>query len=133
MGENMKKIIMIFIVIVLVVFFSIFFLVFSNNKYTNEIEEEIKENYDVKDEIKYLNKNDLYYIILTNKNLIVLDSEYKEVFIEEVSKIKELNMEIVYRLNKVMYEEKKISKDKIIYNYYDIYTNELIDTLEIGG
>ena len=41
--------------------------------------------------------------------------------------------EIVYRLNQVMYQKKKINKNKIIYEYYDINTNELIDTVEIGG
>lgn len=131
----MKKIITVFIIMVLVVFFLILFLVFNNNKYTNEIEKEIKDNYEIKDKINYLNKSNLYYIIVTNKNLIVLDNKYQEVFVEEVTKIKELDKEyeIVYRLNKVMYEVKKISGNKIIYKYYDIYTNELIDTVEIGG
>ena len=131
----MKKIITAFIIIVLVVFFLIFFLVSNNNKYTNKIEKEIKDNYEIKDEINYLNKSNLYYIIVTNKNLIVLDNKYQEVFVEEVSKIKKIDKEyeIVYRLNKVMYEVKKITSNKIKYEYYDIYTNELIDTVEIGG
>lgn len=131
----MKKIIIIFIVIVLLVFGSIFFLVFNNDKYSDRIELEIKENYDVKDKIIYLNKYDLYYIILTNKNLIVLDENYEEVLKEDSKKIIRFSdkYEIVYRLNSVMFEKKKISSDKIIYEYYDIYNNEFIDTLEIGG
>lgn len=131
----MKKIIIVFITIILVIFFAIFFLVSNNDKYLNKIEKEIKKNYDIKEEIKYLNKSNLYYIIVTTKNLIVLDDDYKEIFKEDISNIKgfDENREIVYRLNEVMYEEKDVSEDKIIYNYYDIYTNELIDTLEIGG
>jgi len=134
-GEKMKKIIIIFIVIVLVVFFSIFFLVSNNNKYSSNIEKEIKNNYDLKDDIIYLNKSNLYYIILTNKNLIVLDNEYQEVFKEEKEKINELeeDYEIVYRLNQVMYEIKKVSDNEIIYKYYDIYTNDLIDAVKVGG
>jgi len=82
-----------------------------------------------------LNKSNLYYIILTTKNLIVLDKNYKEILKEDIKKIKKIDKdnELVYRLNNVMYETKEINKDKIIYNYYDIYTNELIDTVEIGG
>ena len=131
----MKKIIIIFISLVLLMFFLVLFLVVRNNNYTQSIEKEIKENYQIKDKIKYLNKSNLYYIILTKNNLIVLDKNYKEIFKEKTSKIKKLKQdnEIVYRLNKVMYETKEILEDKIIYNYYDIYTNELIDVVEIGG
>jgi len=131
----MKKIIIIFVTIILVILFSIFFLVSSNDKYSSNIEKEIRKNYEIKEEINYLNKYDLYYIIVTNKNLIVLDNKYQEIFKEDVSKIEELdqNKGIVYRLNEVMYEVKDVDENKITYHYYDIYTNELIDTVEIGG
>lgn len=131
----MKKIIIVFITIILVVFFAIFFLVSNNDKYLDSLEKEIKSNYELEDEIKYLNKSNLYYIIMTTENLIVLDNDYEEIFKESVNKLKKFNngYELVYRLNKIMYEEKSVSHDKIIYNYYDIYTNELIDTVEIGG
>lgn len=131
----MKKIIAIFVVIFLVVMFSVFFVVSSNNNYLDDIEKEILNNYDLKDDIKYLNKSDLYYIILTNKNLVVLDKNYNEILKEDIDNIKLLNKEyeIVYRLNKVMYEVKNVSDNKIVYDYYDIYTNELIDSLQIGG
>jgi len=131
----MKKIIIVFITLVLLAFFFILFPVARNNKYTANLEKEIKENYQIKDKINYLNKSNLYYIILTTKNLIVLDESYKEILKEDINKIKKIDKdnELVYRLNNVMYETKEINKDKIIYNYYDIYTNELIDTVEIGG
>lgn len=131
----MKKIIIIFVSLVLIVFLSKVYVISSNINYENNTEKEIKDNYDIKDKINYLNKNNSYYIIKTNKNLIVLDSNYQEILKEDINKIKDINKdyEIVYRLNKVMYEVKKVSKNKITYEYYDIYTNELIDTLEIGG
>ena len=131
----MKKIIIIFITIVIILLVSRIYMVVNNNSYKKDLEQEILNNYKLEQEIKYLNKSNLYYIILTNKNLIVLDDEYNEIKKEDINKIKEKNKdyEIVYRLNKVMYEKKKIKKAKIIYEYYAIYTNELIDTLEIGG
>lgn len=130
----MKKIIIISITLLLVVFFSIFFLVSRNNKYTSSIEKEVKEHYEVKDKINYLNKSNLYYIIVTTNNLIVLDNNYQEVLKENIKNKKiDTNKEIVYRLGNVMYETKKISKGKITYSYYDIHTNKLIDTVEIGG
>ena len=131
----MKKIIVLVISLVLLFFLSRCYIVNKNNKYLNSIKEEIKDNYKIKKDIKYLNKTNLYYIILTTDNLIVLDNDYNEIFIEKVSKLSNYkkNYEIVYRKNKVMYESKKISKDKIVYKYYDIYTGELLDTINIGG
>ena len=134
-GDIMKKIIVLVISLVLLFFLSRCYIVNKNNKYLNSIKEEIKDNYKIKKDIKYLNKTNLYYIILTTDNLIVLDNDYNEIFIEKVSKLSNYkkNYEIVYRKNKVMYESKKISKDKIVYKYYDIYTGELLDTINIGG
>lgn len=131
----MKKIIVLVISLVLLFFLSRCYIVNKNNKYLNSIKEEIKDNYKIKKDIKYLNKTNLYYIILTTDNLIVLDNDYNEIFIEKVSKLSNYkkNYEIVYRKNKVMYESKKVSKDKIVYKYYDIYTGELLDTINIGG
>lgn len=130
----MKKIIIILISLVVISFLSIAMLVSKNNKYEKSIEKQIKNNYKLEDEINYLNKYDLYYIILTTKNLIILDENYEEILKEDADIIK-LNKEyeLVYRLNKVMYQKKKVLKDKIIYEYYDINNNEIIDTVEIGG
>jgi len=131
----MKKIIITFISVVIILFISRIYMVVNNNNYTKDLEHEILNNYKLEQEIKYLNKTNLYYIILTNKNLIVLDDKFNEIKKEDVNKIKQKNKdyEIVYRLNKVMYEKKIIKKQKVVYEYYDIYTNELIDTLEVGG
>ena len=133
MGEKMKKFLVFIILLVLIVFSFISLVVLKNNNYLDNDIKEIRKNYQI-NEINYLNKHDLYYIILTNKNLIVLTNNYQEVLKEDISKIKiNKKYDLVYKLNQVMYEEKIVKKDKITYNYYDIYTNELIDSLEIGG
>lgn len=131
----MKKLIIILVTLILIFFLSRVYVVNKNNKYINTLEKEIKENYKINKDIKYLNKTNLYYIILTTDNLIVLDNKFNELLKDDTSKLYNFKKEheIVYRLNKVMYETKKISKEKIIYEYYDIYTGELIDTLNIGG
>lgn len=131
----MKKLIILIIILIFTFFLSRFYVVNKNNKYYKALEEEIKENYKIKKDIKYLNKSNLYYIILTTDNLIVLDNDYNEIINEKVSKLFKYSKkyEIVYRKNKIMYEEKKISKNKIVYKYYDIYTGEQIDRVDIGG
>ena len=133
--KKINKLVIVLIVLILIILFYIIFPVLKNNKYENNIQKEIQENYEINDKINYLNKFDLYYIIVTTNNLIVLDNKYQELLKEDIKNIKQIDTkyEIVYRLNKVMYETKEISKDKITYNYYDVYTNELIDTIEVGG
>ena len=32
-----------------------------------------------------------------------------------------------------MYEVKKLTKNKVIYNYYDVFTLDKEETLEVGG
>lgn len=130
----MKKIIIIMISLIVISFLSLTMLVSRNNKYEKNIEKQIKDNYKLEDKINYLNKYDLYYIILTTNNLIILDENYQEVLKQDADNIKlKKDYELVYRLNKVMYQKKKVLKNKIIYEYYDINNNEIIDTVEIGG
>jgi len=135
MGEIMKKTIILIIALISICFFLVSYLIINNNKYEKKLEQEIKQHYTLENDIKYLNKSNLYYIILTTKNLIVLDEYYQEVFKEDANKINfmDTSFEITYRLNQVMFEIKKISKNKITYEYYDIYTNELIDNIIVGG
>lgn len=130
----MKKIIITIISLIVISFLSLTMLVSKNNKYEKDTEKQIKDNYKLEDKINYLNKFDLYYIILTKNNLIILDENFEEILKEDANIIKlNKDYELVYRLNKVMYQKKKVLKNKIIYEYYDINNNELIDTVEIGG
>ena len=131
----MKKIIIVFILIVLISFTCVFYTVSKNNKYTSSIEETLKEKYSLQEDIKYLNKSNFYYIIETNTLLILLDDNYNEVQKINISELYSLDKpyEIVYRLNKIMYEKKEVLSTKIIYTYYDIYTGEVIETVNVGG
>ena len=118
----MKKIIIVFILIVLVSFTCVFYTVSKNNKYTSSIEKKVKEKYSLQEDIKYLNKSNFYYIIETNTLLILLDDNYNEVQKINTSELYSLDKpyEIVYRLNKIMYEKKEVLSTKIIYTYYSI-------------
>lgn len=131
----MKKIIIFFILIVLISFTCVFYTVSKNNKYTSSIEKKVKEKYSLQEDIKYLNKSNFYYIIETNTLLILLDDNYNEVQKINTSELYSLDKpyEIVYRLNKIMYEKKEVLSTKIIYTYYDIYTGEVIETVNVGG
>lgn len=131
----MKKIIIIFILLVVISFSCVFYTVSKNNKYDSNMEREIKEKYSLQEDIKYLNKSNFYYIIETNTSLILLDGNYNEVQKISINDLYNLDKpyEIVYRLNKIMYEKKEVLSSKIIYTYYDIYTGEELDKVNIGG
>jgi hypothetical protein len=42
-----------------------------------------------------------------------------------------MDYDIIYKSNTLMYEETLITKGNITYNYYDIHTQEKINTIEI--
>lgn len=129
----MKKFIIVFIFIVVLFFVSIYYVVFCNNKYENNMIEDIKNNYSLEEDIKYLNKSDFHYIIKTNTLLILLDDSYSLVQEVELDKLYEFDVsyDIVYRLNNLMYEIKEISNSKVIYKYYDIYNGNLIEEISV--
>ena len=104
----------------------------NNNKYTDNITKDIIANYKVNGKINYLNKSGLYYIIIDNVNLIVLDNNYK-VVLEQEKIARNNKYNIVYKQNRLMYEEDKVIKGKIRYTYYDINTLEKIKDITIGG
>lgn len=113
----------------------LFYTVKVNDRYFNDIKSRIVNNYDVVGKIEYLNVFEMYYILLDNDNLVVLNDNYDEVFKEKRSVIytKNKDYDIVYRLNKPMYESKKIKNGKVNYSYYDIYTFDKLDEVIVGG
>lgn len=129
----MKKFIIVFIFIVVLFFVSIYYVVSCNNKYENNMIEDIKNNYSLEEDIKYLNKSNFYYIIKTNTLLILLDDSYSLVQEVELDKLYEFDVsyDIVYRLNNLMYEIKELSNSKVIYKYYDIYNGNLIEEISV--
>lgn len=131
----MKKIIIIFICLVVFLFGSVIYIVNRNNNYLNNILEDIKSNSEIKEDIMYYNKYNNYYIVLTKDNIIVLDKDYKEVYNNSTEKFqdKTSEYEIIYKIDIPMYEKTKKEGNTIKYIYYDIYTLDELDEIEIEG
>lgn len=131
----MKKLIIIFICLVVFLFGSVIYIVNRNNNYLNNILEDIKSNSEIKEDIMYYNKYNNYYIVLTKDNIIVLDKDYKEVYNNSTEKFqdKTSKYEIIYKIDIPMYEETKKEGNTIKYIYYDIYTLDKLDEIEIEG
>lgn len=131
----MKKLIIIFICLVVFLFGSVIYIVNRNNNYLNNILEDIKNNSEIKEDIIYYNKYNNYYIVLTKNNIIVLDKDYKEVYNNSTEKFqdKTSEYEIIYKIDIPMYEETKKEGNTIKYIYYDIYTLDKLDEIEIEG
>ena len=133
--DNMKKLIIIFICLVVFLSGSVIYIVSRNNNYLNNILKDIKTNGEIKEEIIYYNKYNNYYIVLTKDNIIVLDKDYKEVYNNSTEKFqdKTSEYEIIYKTDIPMYEETKKEGNTIKYIYYDIYTLDKLDEIEIEG
>ena len=131
----MKKLIIIFVCLVVFLFGSVIYIVSRNNNYLNNILKDIKNNSEIKEKIIYYNKYNNYYIVLTKDNIIVLDKDYKEVYNNSTEKFqdKTSEYEIVYKTDIPMYEETKKEGNTIKYIYYDIYTLDKLDEIEIEG
>ena len=131
----MKKLIIIFICLVVFLSGSVIYIVSRNNNYLNNILKDIKSNSEIKEEIIYYNKYNNYYIVLTKDNIIVLDKDYKEVYNNSTEKFqdKTSEYEIIYKTDIPMYAETKKEGNTIKYIYYDIYTLDKLDEIEIEG
>lgn len=127
-----KKIIIILIIIAIIPLSIIIYPVIKNNNYNDKLLNDIYSNTKIKD-ITYLNKNNNYYIIKTKEKILVLDLNYEEKLSLDINKIKESNLELVYRRNDLYYKETIKEKEKLIYNFYDVTTNELVFSTTIGG
>lgn len=127
----LKKYIIIIIALLLIIISIYIYPIIKNNNYQKQIQKDIEKNTNIKD-INYLNKDNNYYIIKTNEEVIVLDLNYEEVYTLDKNYIED-NLPLVYRRNNLYYEE-KIMKDKTLtYNFYDIETKELAYQIFLGG
>lgn len=126
--KKILKIISIPLIIILLVILYISYLTNNNQNYLNNITKGIKDNYKIEDEITYSNKYNNYYIFTTKSKVIVLNNEYQEVLNESLSTIKNRteNQELIYKTNKLMFEETELKKNNLIYKYYDASTGELL-------
>lgn len=131
----MKKLVGIFILVILVIFISMNVMIYIDNRYILELEDRVKKNTDIKD-IVYVNEYDKYYIVIDNKNLYLFNSDYIEINKIDIGKVylNKKDYDIVYRDNMIMYMDSYKNKDKnVVFRYYDIYTDELLEELVVGG
>ncbi len=103
-----------------------------NNKYKQKLIKDIYQNTTIKD-IKYLNKDNNYYIIIAEDKVVVLDLNYEEVYSIDKNKIKDSTKDITYRRGNIYYEEKIKEKEKLTYNFYNVETEELEYQISLGG
>lgn len=104
----------------------------KNNIYKQKLIKDIYQNTTIKD-IKYLNKDNNYYIIIAEDKVVVLDLNYEEVYSIDKNKIKDSTKDITYRRGNIYYEEKIKEKEKLTYNFYNVETEELEYQISLGG
>ena len=128
----MKRIIIIFLSITFILLMLLLYI--TNDNYYNNISISIKDNY-ANINLYYVNKYNDYYIFLSDENYGVLDGEYNEIMLISKSLVHDNtnNYDVIYEDNKLMYQEEVLDKDKLMINYYDIYTYQLDKTITIGG
>ena len=129
---NKKVLITILITIILLIFSIILYPVIKNNNYQKKLLNNIYENTNLKD-IKYLNKDNNYYIIKTKDKVLVLDLNHEEVYSISTSEIKMGNLDLSYTRNSLYYKERIRKNNKLTYKYYDIKTKEEVFTSVLGG
>lgn len=104
----------------------------KNDNYQKRLISDIYKNTDIKD-IEYLNKDNNYYVVKDRDKVIVLDLNYEEVYSIDKSKLKDNDLDLVYRRNNLYYEEKIRDGDNLTYNFYNIDNNELAYQVLLGG
>ena len=129
----MKKIFKILIVIAILLIaciLSLSYTINKNNNYQEKLLNRVKKYYP-NAKIDYINYQDDYYIYTTKEEIIILDKNFKEITKEKKLNLKQKkdNYEIVYKKEKIVYEETIQKKDKIIYTYYDAKTGEKINSI----
>ena len=120
---------MVFIVLILGIYI---YPSIRNDNYQKKLIGDIYDNTDIRD-IEYLNKDNNYYVIKISDRVIVLDLNYEEVYSIDKSKLKDNDLDLVYRRNNLYYEEKIRDGDNLTYNFYNIDNNELAYQVLLGG
>lgn len=120
---------MVFIVLILGIYI---YPSIKNDNYQKRLISDIHKNTDIKD-IEYLNKDNNYYVVKDRDKVIVLDLNYEEVYSIDKSKLKDNDLDLVYRRNNLYYEEKIRDGDNLTYNFYNIDNNELAYQVLLGG
>ena len=126
--KKIIKIIAIILIVVALIAIILFTTINKNNKYLSSITKDIEKNYKIKENITYSNKYGNYYIFTTDTKVIVLNKEYEEILSKDIDILdkNKNNYALIYKNNKLMYEETILKKDKLTYKYYDATNNKLI-------
>ena len=127
----MKKTIKVVLIIIIIFIIGVLYISYidtNNEDYLTNITTNIKNHLNLNDEITYINQYGNYYIIKTSTDIIVLTRDYKEVFKEKTIALKDNpnNYALIYKTNKLMYENTIINGNTLTYEYYDIKTGSLI-------
>lgn len=120
---------MVFIVLILGIYI---YPSIKNDNYQKRLISDIYKNTDIKN-IEYLNKDNNYYVVKDRDKVIVLDLNYEEVYSIDKSKLKDNDLDLVYRRNNLYYEEKIRDGDNLTYIFYNIDNNELAYQVLLGG
>ena len=109
-------------------------MVDNDNKYNNKIINKIINKNDIK-EIDYINEYNDYYIVKGKEYLYVFDNKYNEIFKIDCVLIYENknNYDIIYKDELLMYLNDYYKDNKLVYEYYDLYTYKLLDKIVLGG
>lgn len=116
------KIIGIFFIFLALLYMYIYFVVSKNDNY---LFNEIVKNTDIKD-IDYINKNNYNYVVVTKNDIYVIDDDYEIIWQAECDSLNLKDYDIVYKRNKVMYEDNIINGDYLVYRYYDVSNMDFI-------
>ncbi len=127
--KSLFILLMVFIVLILGIYI---YPSIKNDNYQKRLISDIYKNTDIKD-IEYLNKDNNYYVVKDRDKVIVLDLNYEEVYSIDESKLKDNDLDLVYRRNNLYYEEKIRDGDNLTYNFYNIDNNELAYQVLLGG
>lgn len=129
----MRKLVKIVVFGIIIVYLFICYQVWNDNEDIKKYNKLIIKNTDV-DKINYLNIYGDKYIVMDDDSLYVFDKDYHELL--DIDRIlihdNKNNYDIVYDF-KLMYQECIEKGNKIIYNYYDIYSYEFIKSVTLGG
>ena len=127
--KSVFMLLMVFIVLILGIYI---YPSIKNDNYQKRLISDIYKNTDIKN-IEYLNKDNNYYVVKDRDKVIVLDLNYEEVYSIDKSKLKDNDLDLVYRRNNLYYEEKIRDGDNLTYNFYNIDNNELAYQVLLGG
>ena len=127
MKKTLKILIIPFIIILGITIYTIY-LTNNNTNYIEKTLKNIKDNYQINEEITYYNEYNNYYIFTTKTKVIVLNNEYVEILNEDITNIKKRknNQELIYKTNKLMFEETILDDNNLTYKYYDASNYELV-------